>query len=233
MIPLYDDLGRRGFTPIVFGLAAFWLAVLAAVHLLPSPIWGDVADLLTVGGPAFRTGSDALLDGHGDGAAKALFAVVAPGLFHGLCVGGLVPTLCGCAAAIAFGGRIESELGSGRFALLLFAASIAASIGSSLGDDSGLAGPGPMLVGLATAFLVAHPRARIVVLVPVVVVPVRATLPANFLAVVLLALQFGPVARFLQPFAVAIPGPRAFLAAGLVGVLAGLRMRWRSAEGRR
>lgn len=233
MIPLYDDLGRRGFTPIVFGLAAFWLAVLVSVHLLPGPSWGEAADLLTVGGPGFRAGSAVLLEGRGDGAAKALLAVVTPTLFHGLCVGGIVPTLCGCAAAIAFGGRIEAEVGGGRLALLLLAASIAASIGACLGDESGLAGPGPMLVGVAAAFLVAYPRARIVVLVPVVVVPVRATLPASFLAVVLLALQFGPVARFLQPFAVEIPGPRAFLAAGLVGVLAGAWLRWRGAEVKR
>jgi hypothetical protein len=227
MIPFHDDLGRRGATPTVFGLAALWLAALVGVHLFPGAIWGEAVRLLTVGGASFEAGWEALAAGRSDGVAKALFGVLLPTLLHGLGVGGLVPTLFGVAAVVAFGGRLEAELGWKRFAAFLLVTSVAATLGARFSDGphGSLLGPGPMLVAMAVAFLVAHPRARIVVLVPVVLVPVPATLPALYVGLVLCVLQIGPVARFLQPFDVEVPGPGAFVAAAAVGGLTGLLLR--------
>lgn len=233
MIPFHDDLGRRGATPLVYGLAAFWLAALVGVHLFPGAIWGDAARLLTVGGASFEAGWDALATGRGDGAAKALFGVLLPTLFHGLGVGGLVPTVFGIAAVVAFGGRLEADLGPERLILFVLVASVAATLGTRGldGDGAVLLGPGPLLVAMAVAFLTAHPRARIVVLVPVVVVPVPATLPAAYVGLVLCALQIGPVARFLAPFEGEIPGPGSFVAAAAVGMITGMSVRWRAKRG--
>jgi amino acid transporter len=91
--------------------------------------------------------------------------------------------------------------------------------------EAGVGTSAAFLAAIAVAFLVAHPRARLAVLVPVVVIPVRATLPAAFVAFVLLVLQVGPVARFLQPFETDPAGPGAFLGAGCAGVVAGLVVR--------
>jgi hypothetical protein len=227
MIPFHDDLGRRGPTPIVYGLAALWFTGLCAVHLHPGAFWQEWAGSLTVGGRTFEQGLEALHRGRGDGAAKALLAVVAPTLLHPLCFGGPVPTLFGVFAVIAFGGRIEAALGSRGFAAWLVIVSVAGTLGTRLWGGPGhvLLGAGPLLAAIAVAFLVAHPRARLAVLVPVVVIPVRATLPAAFVAFVLLVLQVGPVARFLQPFEADPAGPGAFLGAGCAGVVAGLVVR--------
>ncbi len=233
MIPFHDDLGRRGPTPCVFGLALFWLGGLLAVHLYPSASWQEIAGSLTVGGESFEGGLDALRDGRGDGKAKALVAVALPTLLHALCVGGPVPTLFGAAAVIAFGGRVEAALGGRGFAVFVLVASVAGTLGSQLGDGRGamLLGAGPLLLAMAVAFLVAYPRARIAVLVPVVLIPVRATVPASYVALVLLVLQIGPDAGFLQPFESGVAGPGA--AAGCVGVVAGLAVRRKAARGAR
>jgi hypothetical protein len=235
MIPFHDDLGRRGPTPCVFGLALFWLGGLLAVHLHRSASWQEIAGSLTVGGESFEGGLDALRDGRGDGKAKALVAVALPTLLHALCVGGPVPTLFGAAAVIAFGGRVEAALGGRGFAVFVLVASVAGTLGSQLGDGRGamLLGAGPLLLAMAVAFLVAYPRARIAVLVPVVLIPVRATVPASYVALVLLVLQIGPVAGFLQPFESGVAGPGAFAAAGCVGVVAGLAVRRKAARGAR
>ena len=91
-----------------------------------------------------------------------------------------------------FGNNIEDDFGSFRFALFYLVAGIAATIGHVMiyaGDTTPVVGASGAIAGVMGAYLVLHPRATVVSVVPpFVFLPFR--VPAAFFLVVWLVLQF-------------------------------------------
>ena len=91
-----------------------------------------------------------------------------------------------------FGNNVEDDLGSARFALFYLAAGLAASIGHVIvyrGDTTPVVGASGAIAGVMGAYLVLHPWAKVVAIIPpFFFLPFR--LPAAVFLVIWFALQF-------------------------------------------
>jgi len=151
-----------------------------------------------------------------------------------LAYGSLLPILAGLAALAVLGPTLESTLGHGRYALLYLAGG-AVALGARLAASPG--SPAPVLVAPAAVaailagYLAAHPRARVLALVPVPVFVTIVEVPAPTLIGLWLAAQvYAQLAGLAGP---AHPGSAAAFA-GLAAAIAcgalSIRLRARRAH---
>jgi membrane associated rhomboid family serine protease len=92
-----------------------------------------------------------------------------------------------------FGRGIEDDLGHARYAVLYFAAGIAAAIlqvATSPGSRVPTVGASGAIAGVMGAYLIKFPRARIVTLVFIVIFITTLDIPAAFLLIYWFAIQF-------------------------------------------
>jgi membrane associated rhomboid family serine protease len=157
---------------------------------------------------------------------------------------GLVQAGTNMLALWLFGGAVEDRLGHGRFAALLAAGAVAATLGARwamplMTPLTGAAGP---IAAVVAAYLLLWPRSRILVLVPLPVVFDVVEIPAAIVPVFWLLLQVIGVANGrLSPTLAAEQTLWAILAGTLVGVLAArtlprrerMRVDWWDCEGDR
>lgn len=137
------------------------------------------------------------VSGHGLGIVRD---VVVPLLGHQLLHAGAFAVVLSTVTLWVFGGRIEARLGSARFLLFHLLAGACAGVAQGW-----LVAPGGAIVVGASgavaasiaACLVLAPRSRIVLLVPVVVVPVIVEVGALALAAGWLLLQLRPIQALL------------------------------------
>jgi len=175
----------------------------------------------------------------GPAPAPAAVALRAPPAWEGtlaslLAYGSLLPILAGLAGLAVLGPTLESTLGHGRYALLYLAGG-AVALGVQLGAAP--SSPAPMLAASAAVaailagYLAAHPRARVLALVPVPFFVTIVELPAAALIALWLAVQvYAQLAGLADPVHAGTAAALAGLAgASACGVLS-LRLRARRAD---
>lgn len=129
----------------------------------------------------------------------ALRAVL-PFLSYSLLHAGVVHTIVNAAVLRLVGARLEARASAVRWAAFYFLAAVAAGVTHVAlrpAAEAPAMGASGAVGAAVAAWIACHPRVRVVVAVPVVVVPVMAQLPGAFLALGWAALQFRPVRMLL------------------------------------
>lgn len=203
MLPIRDLNPTRRVTAVTWLL----LAGVAAVYLLVQPRgeaeavqflyeWATIPCEVETGAPLTfdEASSGRCLD-----QSATAERLIAPdkGVYLSVLVsiflhGGLLHLLGNLWVLWIFGNNVEDELGSVRFAVFYLASGIAASLGHVLsyrGDTTPVVGASGAIAGVMGAYLVLHPWARIVSIVPpLFFLPFR--VPAAVFLVIWLGLQF-------------------------------------------
>lgn len=129
----------------------------------------------------------------------ALRAVL-PFFTYSLLHAGVVHALVNAVVLRVVGARLEARAAAARWAVFYFAAAVAAGVAQVAlhpgAEMPAMGASGPVAAAVA-AWICCHPRARVVVAVPVLLVPVTAQLPGVFLALGWAALQVRPVRMLL------------------------------------
>lgn len=230
MIPLRDDLGRRGLTPIAWALPAIW--VVAHLVITFGLDEREVARLhakLALDPRAWWSALDVLLGRARGEPAEALWRVLVPLFGHRLLHSGVFHVLANAMTLPLFGGRLERRVGSWRFlAFHELAGLIAAFVQLAVVSGRPTAGVGASgaVAASIVAYLLLYPRARVLVVVPVLVLPLFFRLRAFVGAGAWLLLQFRPIARLLDLGSV-VPLSWQALAAGAGAGIGLLPMVWR------
>lgn len=203
MIPLRDDLGRRGPTPWCWALALLWVAGAAAMWVLPPGERDALQELVGLDPAATRAVWESLLDGRGGGGVTTflrhgVWGALAFPLLHNGPLHALVDGFLLC----AFGGRLEQRCGGRRLLSFLLLATALTALVAALRAD-GARGPwlgasAPALAAMLV-YVLRWPAARLRMMVPVIILPVVCELPVLGVALCGAALQAPPVLRLLSP----------------------------------
>jgi len=178
---------------------------------------------------------DVLRGRAGGDRTAALRELLVPLFGHRLLHCGVVHVLANAVALPLFGGRLEARVGSLRFLAFHELAGLVAALvllALSGGGRTPLVGASGAVAASIVAYLLLYARARVLVVVPVVVFPLFFQLRAFVGAAAWALLQLRPVARLLD-LGPAVPLAWPALAAG-AGAGAGLLpLVWRPRRGRR
>ena len=225
MIPLRDDLGKRGPVPATLVLLGALVAVHALVWQLPE---AALHELQTAAGlrPAAVCEAWARLRGARPsevirGLPALLQAGVLPFVSYTFLHAGIVHLLGNVLFGWVFGSRLEARAGWRRFLLFWVLAGAAAGLAQVLHQPTSavpVVGASGAIAAAMGAYLLFWHRARVLLLIPVVVVPVFVELPVLVLVVAWAALQLEKVQQLL---AIGAAEPVAY-AAHLGGLGAGL-----------
>lgn len=201
MIPLRDDLGRRGLTPVVWTLAAVWIAMFVVAVRLSDR---DLAALQArLGLQAFDwwRASEVVVGGRRGGHfGAALGALVVPLLGYQLVHGGFVAVLSNALFLVVFGGRLEARAGSLRFLAFHLLAGVLvafAQIAWVARSQEVVVGASGAVAASMVAYALLYRRSRVVMVVPVLVVPVFVEIPALVLLAVFAVFQLRPLVCLL------------------------------------
>jgi membrane associated rhomboid family serine protease len=225
VIPLHDDLGPRGLTPLTWLLLASW--VLGYGLALDEPLTALAVTQRDFGLDAAAWHERLALVGRAEGFASVLAAaaLLIPLVGHQFLHGAPLALLANVFAFSICGARLEHRAGSLRFLVFHVFVGVAAALaelrfGSS--NAAGIAtGASGAVAGSLSAYLVLRPKAQVRILFLVVLWPVFLSVPALVLATAWAALHWPHAVQLL-----ALPGSRpldppallAGAAAGLVGL---------------
>ena len=185
MIPIRDSVPCRRPTPVVAGLIAVNALVFLMVWSLPpqgvAAVIGDYALIpLRYTEPAWAR-------------AKGLDPTdYAPFLTNTFLHGGWLHVILNMWTLWIFGCAVEDRLGAARFTLLYFASGIIASASHfafNAASPVPALGASGAIAGVIGAYAVRFPRARVVLLVPVLFLPLLFQVPALAFAAIWFALQ--------------------------------------------
>lgn len=201
LIPVRDGSGRRGFTPIAWLLASVWVGAWIWCLQADPHVVARLHEAVALDVVEWRRAVRVLLGRARGDVGDALFDVLVPLVGYKLVHGGAVHVLSNAVFFVLFAGRLEARSGSVR--LLVFhevAGALAALAQLAWWDPdraSSIGASGAVMAAVA-AYLLLYGRSRIVMLIPVVVVPVFVEVPAVLVAAAWGVLQVRPVARLFE-----------------------------------
>ncbi len=149
---------------------------------------------------------------------------VAPFVTYALLHAGPLHVLCNVLFLRLFGGTLERLAGRARMLWILLAGVVLGALGQLLVEPMRavpMVGISAGVFALAGAYFARVPRARVLLIVPVVIWPVFVELPAWLLGLVFAALQVPPILELAAPADAASTAWPAHAAGLLVGVAGG------------
>lgn len=188
-------------TPVVWGLALVWVVGFVVELQLSDRRLAELHDLLALDAREWWHAVDVLIGrarGHWGG---ALLDATLPLVGYKLLHGGAVQVLSNAVAVVMFGGRLEARIGSLRFlAFHELAGAVAAFCQLALMPEGrGMAiGASAAVSASIVAYLLLYRRSRVLLVVPVVVLPVLVEVPALVVALAWVVFQIRPIARLLE-----------------------------------
>lgn len=177
-----------------------WVAVHAVHWWLPLPEIVSAQQRFGLCAPSVRAAWDTLVRDGGDARSEWLMQVVAPVLGHAWIHNGVVGAAFNAAFFWLFGSRIEARVGALRFVVLVLCIVIGGAVAHLVlrpEEPKIVVGGAVLTAAMLVAYLALYPRARVSVLVPLVVLPLFFVVPALLLAPTWVAAQFRPLQELL------------------------------------
>ena len=221
MIPYSDNLGPRRFPVLTILIVLCWGGLHAWFWTLDQPHCRRVETRFGLVSGWVHAACERLGDGGLGASTDSLLTLIVRMLAYPWIHFGIVGAVTNSIILLAFGARLESRVGWLRFAIVWVLWGIVVGIAEVVffpARNVPVVGGGGCCAALIAAFLSLYPKARIRVMVPAVVVPVFAAIPAVVLALGWVVLQYAPVQCLL---ALGDDAPLGYSSLGL-GAIAGL-----------
>ncbi|MCA8942102.1 MAG: rhomboid family intramembrane serine protease [Planctomycetes bacterium] len=207
--------------PLTIALIAWWIGGHVWLWRATESVVGDVhAHVALITGQTRRALEQFVTAPSAVGFEQGVLPSLCYSGFHS----GVVAVLFNVVFLWVFGGRLESRAGTLRFGLFAVIAVLAGAVGHMFGEDPSrlrfAVGGGALTAAAIVAYLVLHPRSRMKLVVPVVVVPIVTAAPAIVITMAWLAAQYEPVRRFLTIGEAAPLHYLGLAAGGVAGLLA-------------
>lgn len=206
--------------PATTSMIVIWVAVFVWQMQLDETSLASMQRGLGMRPAGILDGFDALIHGSGSQRARGAVSCILPLFTYQFLHGGPLHLLGNSLFFWVFGGRLEARAGAWRLVVFTLLCGALGAVTQTLASASTVPtiGASGAVAGTLAAYLIFYRQARILLLIPIVVVPVFVEVPVAMLVLAFCVLQLPPLQ---QLFSMGQGAPVAYLA-HLGGLAAGI-----------